>query len=301
MKKKILALLMGCLFVGANAFAAGDLQVNGSLGIGMAPNSATKAIITGTNTRGASLTVSMDQDGVVGANILKGLQLRSNITGTASGTANGIGLITDISSTASNINLGVGGAFVLSLSSNTSGSTTVAETATGKFDTVFNGGNRAYTITKGYGFNLILRDNSLAQPGSLHIDDYRGININNADNAYGKISADNLTGIWIDKQTLGGTKNYGIVLNGDGAGADIVLGASQNTSIYASGGEIFVKDGGGFATQISPHDPETGEWRFYSKNVKTGRVVEVNMEKLVKAVEKLTGEKFMVETMERTN
>jgi len=31
--------------------------------------------------------------------------------------------------------------------------------------------------------------------------------------------------------------------------------------------------------------------------VKTGKIVKVNMEKLVKAVEKLTGETFMIETL----
>jgi len=44
-----------------------------------------------------------------------------------------------------------------------------------------------------------------------------------------------------------------------------------------------------------PHDPETGEWIYYSKNIKTGKIVRVDMEKLVKAVEKITGEKFMIE------
>lgn len=43
----------------------------------------------------------------------------------------------------------------------------------------------------------------------------------------------NVTGLWIDKQTLG-TNNYGIVLNGDGAGADIVLGSAQDIQIYGT-------------------------------------------------------------------
>ena len=57
-------------------------------------------------------------------------------------------------------------------------------------------------------------------------------------------------------------------------------------------------DGGGIYTEnsnctqklISPHDLETGECIYHSKNLKIGRTVRVNMEKLVKAVEKLTGE-----------
>jgi archaellum component FlaG (FlaF/FlaG flagellin family) len=52
------------------------------------------------------------------------------------------------------------------------------------------------------------------------------------------------------------------------------------------------------AYKIRHHDPETGEWIFYSKNNKTGQVKRVNMEKLVKAVERLTGEQFLFETVE---
>lgn len=65
--------------------------------------------------------------------------------------------------------------------------------------------------------------------------------------------------------------------------------------------EMFVMDGAGNQTQISPHDPETGEWIFYCKNTKTGRVVRVDMERLVKKVEVLTGEKFMIESWEEGN
>ena len=58
-------------------------------------------------------------------------------------------------------------------------------------------------------------------------------------------------------------------------------------------------DAAGNATQQTPHDPVTGEWIFYSKNVKTGRIVRVDMERMVKAIEKLTGEKFMLESLEQ--
>ena len=117
-------------------------------------------------------------------------------------------------------------------------------------------------------------------------------------NAFTKTTgtADVASGIHIKPQTIG-TANYGIILDGDGAGSDIVFGPNQEARIYSDSGELFAKDGTGNVTQISPHDPETGEWVFYSKNVKTGRVVRVDMERLVKAVEKLTGEKFMIEAM----
>jgi hypothetical protein len=70
---------------------------------------------------------------------------------------------------------------------------------------------------------------------------------------------------------------------------------------YVSGGEMFVYDAAGNASLLSPHDKETGEWIFYSKNTKTGRVVRVDMERLVRKVEELTGEKFMIESWEEEN
>lgn len=134
--------------------------------------------------------------------------------------------------------------------------------------------------------------------GPTNITNFKGIAVADPTfETYSNVSMANLYGLYVAKQTRG-TNNYGIVLAGDGAGADIVFGPNQEARIYSNAGELFVKDGAGNVTQISPHDPETGEWIFYSKNVKTGKVVRVDMERLVKAVEKLTGEKFMIETVE---
>jgi hypothetical protein len=243
----------------------------------------------------------MDQDGVVGANILKGMQLKATITGSATGVANGIALISEVGSTAANVDQAVGGAFTVGIKSATAGSTTINSTASGVFSTLLNQGNHSYTVTNGYGFDLLVADNTFGSgSGTLHFNDFKNININNAGNDYSKLSVDNLTGIWLDKQTLGGTSNYGLVLNGDGAigdyGAAIVLGASQNARIYGKTDGVYVYDGIA-ESKISPHDPETGEWIYYSKNIKTGKIVRVDMARLVKAVEKLTGETFMVETL----
>ena len=63
--------------------------------------------------------------------------------------------------------------------------------------------------------------------------------------------------------------------------------------IYAKGAtaELFVKDGAGNITQISPHDGE-GDWVYYSENVKTGKRVKVNMERMIRRLEEITGETF---------
>lgn len=63
----------------------------------------------------------------------------------------------------------------------------------------------------------------------------------------------------------------------------------------ATAAEMKVKDGLGNVTQISPHDPETGEWVFFSENTTTGRKVRINMERMVRRFEELTGEKFLIE------
>ena len=61
--------------------------------------------------------------------------------------------------------------------------------------------------------------------------------------------------------------------------------------------EVFVQDSDGNVTQISPHNPE-GEWHYFSRNTRTGKVVRVNMEKMIRKLEEITGESFMEEWYE---
>lgn len=66
---------------------------------------------------------------------------------------------------------------------------------------------------------------------------------------------------------------------------------SSAANQYAKGGEMFVQDSGGTVTQISPHNDQ-GEWHFYSWNDQTGKKVKVNMEKMIRKLEDITGETF---------
>lgn len=94
---------------------------------------------------------------------------------------------------------------------------------------------------------------------------------------------------------LGGS--FGIGSNNETYGGKFVLVMKTNTAysppattdnviLYSydvsSSAELFVKDESGIETQISPHDPNTGEWIFYSRNAKTGKVVRVDMERFFK-------------------
>lgn len=76
-------------------------------------------------------------------------------------------------------------------------------------------------------------------------------------------------------------------------------GVADYAGIYAqdvaASAELYALDEAGNSTRISPHDPVTGEWVFYSENVKTGRRIEVNMEKLVRVVEELSDQKLLLE------
>lgn len=61
--------------------------------------------------------------------------------------------------------------------------------------------------------------------------------------------------------------------------------------------EMFVQDSDGNVTKISPHNSE-GEWEYFSRNTVTGKVVRINMEKMVRKLEEITGESFMEEWYE---
>ena len=71
---------------------------------------------------------------------------------------------------------------------------------------------------------------------------------------------------------------------------------TNKAHIYAkdesSSAEVFVRDEAGNVTKISPHN-EQGEWEYYSRNVKTGKTVRINMEEMIRDIEKLTGKIYI--------
>jgi hypothetical protein len=73
---------------------------------------------------------------------------------------------------------------------------------------------------------------------------------------------------------------------------------SSHAQIYAkvdvSDTEIYVQDSAGNNTKLSPHNEE-GEWEYYSYNKRTGKSIRINMEKMIRTLEALTGEKFIIE------
>ena len=153
----------------------------------------------------------------------------------------------------------------------------------------------------------------------------RGIRI--AAGTLGAGSITTLYGLYIENVTNGGTNwaiytNTGDIRFGDdvlvgttsppaaGSGRVLVFGdnggdptpAANTCGFYgkdvAGTVEAFCVDEGGVATQLSPHDPETGEWIFYSQNTRTGRVMRVDMEQLVKFLDDYFGTSFVQEWIE---
>lgn len=102
----------------------------------------------------------------------------------------------------------------------------------------------------------------------------------------------------------------GVLLLGD-VDANSVTIPNATAGFYAdpNGGgttEMFVIDEADNATQISPHNGR-GQWEFYSRNNRTGRVVRINMERFVQDYDRRFGTAFFREsrplkgTLDETN
>jgi hypothetical protein len=117
-------------------------------------------------------------------------------------------------------------------------------------------------------------------------------------NTYLAISSGN---VGVGTVSPGGGVTAGTRVLSLAAGTAPTGGVANQVSLYSSGGELYTLDSSGNATLLSPHDTISGEWIFYSMNTHTGRIVRVDMERMVKAIERLTGEKFMVEKWETLN
>ncbi len=328
--KRIFILVIGFLLITANLYAAGDLIVEGNVGIG------TTTPATTLDVRG-DITILADSDIRPSANSITAINIAQangtnfvtfDTTNKKIGFFNSVSAIpsstlgadmylatTDVSASkqmfraylrqsganvtggrifqTGNYNMDVYGASTNGLFYGMVGAAQI-NNSSANIQQLFGIKARAYG-TAGHvnlGGGIFITDMNIS---ASDWDEITGMYVDAFTKTTG--TADVASGIHIKPQTIG-TANYGIILDGDGAGSDIVFGTNQEARIYSDSGELFAKDGTGNVTQISPHDPETGEWIFYSKNVKTGKVVRVDMEKLVKAVEKITGEKFMVEAME---
>jgi len=98
-------------------------------------------------------------------------------------------------------------------------------------------------------------------------------------------------------QTISGSKTYSSAVGMAVLGSD-PSGETSAAHIYSkddsASAEVYVRDEAGNVTKLSPHNKQ-GEWEYFSRNVNTGKVVRVNMEEMVRDIEKLTGKKYIKE------
>ena len=73
-------------------------------------------------------------------------------------------------------------------------------------------------------------------------------------------------------------------------------GITDASHIYAKdesgSSEVFVRDESGTVTRISSHN-EDGEWEYYSYHKPTGKRIKINMEEMIRDIEKLTGKNYI--------
>lgn len=75
---------------------------------------------------------------------------------------------------------------------------------------------------------------------------------------------------------------------------------ANGIDLYSTSGELRVMDAGGNATLLSSHDHKTNEWIFYSVNTVTGKVLKIDMERMMRALDKKLGGGFVHEYMNET-
>ena len=64
---------------------------------------------------------------------------------------------------------------------------------------------------------------------------------------------------------------------------------ANGISLYSTSGELRVMDAGGTATLLSPHDAQTREWIFDSVDTATGARLRIDVERLLRAVDRQLG------------
>lgn len=74
--------------------------------------------------------------------------------------------------------------------------------------------------------------------------------------------------------------NQVVLFNGTAPAGTLTNGVS----FYSASGEANVMDAAGNATLLSPHDSVTNEWIFRSKHTPTGKVLRIDVERLLKFV-----------------
>ena len=71
---------------------------------------------------------------------------------------------------------------------------------------------------------------------------------------------------------------------------------ANGISLYSTAGELRVMDAAGNATLLSPHDSVTNEWIYYCVSTQSGKVLRIDMERMMKKINDTFGWDFVHET-----
>lgn len=102
-----------------------------------------------------------------------------------------------------------------------------------------------YYVTNSYGAQYGIYDGGSNTGGVVYVTNHFGNKIKDYLNSGGRrVNITNLYGLYIEKMTGGSSKNMGIVLAGDGIGADLVLGLNNETKLYGNAGNLILDTSG---------------------------------------------------------
>ena len=216
-------------------------------------------------------------------------------------------VVNQTSSTASNLGQVSGGNYGVSMYPDGSGDITLTN-GTGMgvyFEVMNNSGDIAVTDWVSYESIGLDRYETGGSPGSFTMTDMyhfrAGANSTSGSNA----TLTNNYAFYAEAESVATNKyafydaganisRFGSVILANQSGDP--SGVADSSHIYAkddsSSSEVFVRDEAGNVTKISPHNKQ-GEWEYYSVNKKTGKKVRVNMERMIKKLEEITGETFI--------
>ncbi len=275
--KKILVLMAGILSIGVNLYAGdGDFIIEGNVGIGTQNPSSGKLEVVSTDssavktttTRSANTNISGHRiefiDTTTGANTgFTGLYVNTEHQGSYTGgwqnlrSAAYVTRLKGSSVGAKVIGQQIGISLQVPSGKSYSYLTDMVANEGSVGDMAVNAGSIA--VQKIALFNALTSFENGA--GTLDVTDLTGLKVADFGYYYGgtTVTATNVSGIKIDKQSSSKTKYtvtnpMGIWLNGDGVGADLVLGAGQNAKIYWDGTNLVSDTNGGvgyFTSQVS--------------------------------------------------